>query len=139
MLESILVGILLTVATVGIHATGTAWWIGRLVRSYEAKPRKLDRLSTIWALCATAVVLLLLHVAEVTVWASAYLAIPNDQLNTVEEAVYFSTVTFTSLGYGDVVIENSWRLLSGIQAMVGLLVFGWSTALLFAVVRRIWV
>ncbi|MEM1303714.1 MAG: potassium channel family protein, partial [Planctomycetota bacterium] len=65
--------------------------------------------------------------------------LPLDRpFSTLEEATYFSTVTFASLGYGDIVITGPWRLLSAIQAMNGLLVFGWSTALLFAVVERIW-
>jgi len=137
--KCILVGLLLTVVTVGFHAVGTTWWIRRLQRSSSSISRNADRLAALKMLCSTATLLLLLHTVEVTVWAFAYLAIPDqDQLNTVEEAVYFSMVTFTTLGYGDVVIANSWRLLSGIQAMAGLLVFGWSTALLFAVVRSLW-
>lgn len=61
-----------------------------------------------------------------------------DTFQTFEQSAYFATVTFASLGYGDIVISGPWRMLSGIQAMNGLLVFGWSTALLFAVVERIW-
>lgn len=143
MLKSCLVGLLLTIATVGIHAAGTAWWIRRLQRIGNSTSLGFERLAGMKVLCSTATLLLLLHIVEVLVWALAYWALPGDQLNgdqlnTVEETVYFSMVTFTSLGYGDVVIATSWRLLSGIQAMSGLLIFGWSTALLFAVVRKVW-
>ncbi len=89
-------------------------------------------------LSTTAIILLLLHIVEVVVWSFAYLSLPGDQLNTLEAATYFSIVTFTSLGFGDIVIGTSWRLLSGIQAMAGLLVFGWSTALSFAVMQKLW-
>jgi len=138
MLKSCLVGLLLTIATVGIHAAGTAWWIRRLQRIGNSTSLGFERLAGMKVLCSTATLLLLLHIVEVLVWALAYWALPGEQLNTVEETVYFSMVTFTSLGYGDVVIATSWRLLSGIQAMSGLLIFGWSTALLFAVVRKVW-
>ena len=136
---SIIVGAFLTVITVGIHALGTAWWIGRLRHAAKTAKGLRRRLLPLHLLCSTALLLLTLHIAEVAPWASAYLLLPNiDSLNTFEEATYFATVTFASLGYGDIVIGGPWRLLSGIQAMNGLLVFGWSTALLFAVVERIW-
>ena len=108
-------------------------------RKNASSARSIKHLSSLRILCSTATLLLLLHILEVTVWAVAYLTIPNlDQLKSVEEAVYFSMVTYASLGYGDVVITGSWRLLSAIQAVTGLLIFGWSTALLFAVVQRLW-
>ena len=137
MLNSILVGTLLTIITVAIHAVGTTSWISYLTRSSKAAQQRNTPRSPIVVLGSTATVLLLLHILEVAVWALAYLLLV-DNLNTLEEATYFSTVTFASLGYGDIVIEGPWRLLSAIEAMAGLLIFGWSTALLFAVVQRIW-
>ncbi len=143
MFYSILVGLLLSLLTIGVHALGTASWIRHL--QAIAKSGLNKNLSSMWLqlklLCLTAGVLLLLHIVEVTIWAIAYRLLISNQPQTLgdfEDALYFSTVSFTALGFGDVVIEGSWRLLSGIQAMTGLLVFGWSTALLFAVVQRIW-
>lgn len=139
MLASILIGLVLTVVTVGIHATTSAWWIGRLKGSRMPSSGLGRRLLPAKLLCTTALVLLASHFLEVMSWASVYLILPGvDSLHTFEEATYFATVTFASLGYGDIVISGPWRLLSAIQAMNGLLVFGWSTALLFAVVERIW-
>lgn len=139
MLESIILGIVLTVLTVAIHAAGISWWISRLRNVAASLPTAgIGWLLQLRVLGSTAVVLLLLHIVEVVVWAGAYLWIGTEEINTLEAATYFSTVTFTSLGYGDLVIAGSWRLLSAIESMVGLLVFGWSTATLFAVVQRIW-
>ena len=140
MLSCILIGLLLVIVTVGIHGVGTAWMIRRMIGSDILTLHKPDSFAAIWLLCSTAAKLMLLHVVEVAVWAIAYLVILDvDEASTIEEAIYFSMVTFASLGYGDVVIaEGPWRLLSGIQAMTGLLVFGWSTALLFTVVRSLW-
>ena len=136
MAKSILVGLLLTVATVGIHAVGTSWWVLRLARDGRDDARRQRPIQT---LCATATVLLSLQICEVVVWAIAYLLLPTlDEVNTFEQAVYFSTVTFTALGYGDIVLTSSWRLLAAIQAMAGLLIFGWSTAVFFAVCREYW-
>jgi hypothetical protein len=136
MTESILLGVLLTVATVGIHATGTAWWVQRLVRRQRDKARQIH---PIRILCATATVLLSLQICEVVLWAVTYLLLPSlKEVDTLEQAVYFSTVTFTTLGYGDIVLTSNWRLLCAIEAMAGLLIFGWSTALFFAVLQKTW-
>lgn len=137
MIPSILVGSLLTLATVAVHAMGTSQWIVFLkYRAGQVAAGKAHHWLPLRLLCSTALWLVVLHILEVGIWAGVYLLLPG--LDSLEEAVYFSTVTFASLGYGDIVIEGPWRLLSAIQAMNGLLVFGWSTALLFAVVERIW-
>lgn len=136
---SIVVGSLLTVITVGIHAVGTAWWITILKNTKPARSRIARRLLPLRLLCSTALLLLLLHMLEVGPWAITYLLLPDESsLTNLEESSYFATVTFSSLGYGDIVIKGSWRLLSAIQSINGLLLFGWSTALIFAVVEKIW-
>ena len=87
----------------------------------------------------TAIVLIALHSVEVVVWALTYRWLPAATvLQTFEESVYFSLVTFTTLGYGDITLQPGPRLLSGIEAMNGILLFGWSTALFFAVFQRSW-
>jgi voltage-gated potassium channel Kch len=136
MLKSILVGILLAIATIVVHAVGTSNWIDFLRRNEK---RFRSRLGEIKVLTCTAIVLLLLHTFEVLLWATTYYLISDSQqFTSFEDAAYFSTVTFTSLGYGDIVLVGAWRMLSAFQAMTGLLVFGWSTALLFTIVQRIW-
>lgn len=136
MLIAIGLGILLAVITISIHAIGTSSLI-RLLRSKSTGFQ--DRFGDLKALSITATGLFVIHIVETTVWAVAYLlAVGGKTFTSLEEAVYFSTVTFTTLGYGDIVIEGKWRMLSACQAMTGLLVFGWSTALLFAVVERVW-
>lgn len=129
----------MTIATVVIHGMGTTWWIQRLQRHSECVAKEVLPLRPMKILCTTATILLLLHVLEISLWSAVYLMLPElEELNTFEEAAYFSMVTFASLGYGDLVIEGQWRLLSAFQAMTGLLIFGWSSAMFFAVVQRLW-
>ncbi len=136
MLIAIGLGILLAVVTIAIHTVGSSIIIGSLQRKSGSFNSRLGELR---ALSFTALGLLLTHIVETIVWAIAYsLAVGWQTFPTFEDAVYFSTVTFTTLGYGDIVIEGHWRMLSACQAMTGLLAFGWSTALLFAVVERVW-
>ena len=51
-------------------------------------------------------------------------------------ALYFSAVTYTTTGYGDVVLPEGWRLVGGVEALTGILMCGWSTGFFFAVVSR---
>ena len=73
---------------------------------------------------------------EVWIWALLYLGL--GAVHSMEEAVYFSTVTFTTLGFGDITLEEPWRLLSSFEAANGLLMFGWSTALVFLAVQWVY-
>lgn len=81
-------------------------------------------------------VMFMASILEVIVWALTYRAL--DIFQTGEEAFYFSGVTYTTLGYGDMTIEGSWRILSAFEAANGIIMFGWTTALVFAVVQRIY-
>ena len=73
---------------------------------------------------------------EVLVWAATYLVL--NAIEGVERAVYYSMVTFTTLGYGDVVLAKSWRLLGSFEAANGIIMFGWSTAIVMAVVHKVY-
>ena len=139
MLKLLLIAVILVAATVVIHAVGTSYWMRHLTRYYadadgHFKPRRALP-AVIW----TAVVLMMLHVVEVVLWATAYRLLPGNDLDSFEKATYFSMVTFTTLGYGDITLaDHQWRLLSGIEALNGILLVGWTTAFLFLVVQRSW-
>lgn len=60
-------------------------------------------------------------------------------LPDIETALYFSMVTFTSVGYGEIVLEGSWRMLASIQGAIGVTLFGWTTALIFSYIQRVYV
>ncbi|MGI9330588.1 MAG: ion channel [Gammaproteobacteria bacterium] len=84
-------------------------------------------------------VILLMFVAtliEVLIWAFVYLSL--GAIQGMEKALYFSMVTFTTLGYGDVVLPDQWQLLSAIEATNGIIIFGWTTAIVIAVIQRVY-
>lgn len=140
MLALVLTGMFLVAATVTIHAVGSTFLIQYLARRLADADGYIKKGNVLHAVTLTAHVLILLHVLEVVLWALAYLlVVPGDPLATFEKAVYFSVVTFTTVGYGDITLtEHDWRLLSGIEALDGIFLVGWSTALLFMVVQRSW-
>jgi voltage-gated potassium channel len=78
--------------------------------------------------------LMLIHAVEVWLYAGCYLAL--GALPDLETAIYFSTASFTTIGYGDIVLDRQWRLVGAIEGANGLLLFGWSTAFLFSVIGR---
>jgi hypothetical protein len=75
------------------------------------------------------------HLAQMTLWAVAFLWC--GAISDFEKAFYYSAQNFTSLGYGDVPLSERWRLLGPLEAINGLLFFGLSTALLFAITSRL--
>lgn len=139
MLNLALIGAVLVAITVAIHAVGSTSWVRFLARHFLAEDGSWGPRHSIIAITSTVIVLISLHAIQITVWAAAYRALlPAGELATFEAALYFSFVTFTTLGYGDITLSEGWRLLSGIQALNGILLVGWTTALLFAVVQRTW-
>ena len=85
------------------------------------------------------VALLSLHILEALLWALFYWQLPGKAgLSTFHDAFYFSVVTITTLGYGDITLKPEWQLLSGMEAMVGTVAFGLTTALLFAIIQKSW-
>lgn len=84
----------------------------------------------------TSVVLLLMatHALEVMVWSAAYAIV--DVVPANGHTVYFAFVNYTTLGYGDIIPAERWQLLGPITAMNGVLLFGWSTAVMFEILRR---
>jgi len=121
-----------------IHAVGTTAWVRYLARKYAGDSLWIGRWSVL-VLVYTALIVFALHTLEIVLWAGVYLTlVPVTELASFEEAVYFSFVTFTTLGYGDITLGEGWRLLSGIEALNGILLVGWTTAMIFAVVQNIW-
>jgi len=140
MFEPLLVSMVIVALTVVIHAFGTHHWMRFMGRHFVREDGDFKAGKSLPAVMWTAVVLLMLHVVEVVVWALTYLLLTSiTSLDSFEKAAYFSVVTFTTVGYGDITLpEEEWRMLSGIEALNGILLVGWTTAFLFAVVQRTW-
>lgn len=140
MLIPILFGLMLGTLCMACHALGTTWLLKHAITQVEAIHQTAHLFRRfLLILGMTITTLTVLHVVEIVIWALGYLWLtPIDMLNDREEAVYFSFITFTTVGYGDVVIEKHWRLMAGIQALNGIMLIGWSTAVLMAVAQRLW-
>jgi hypothetical protein len=131
MLSILIIAWCLMAACVATHAAGIT-----------AAGRKLQSLSKVagrswmwtWIFVRLAGWMVLLHLIEIVIWAVFYTwrgAMPD-----FASAVYFSAVTYTTTGYGDLVLPPEWRLLGAVEALTGILMCGWSSAFFFAIVTR---
>jgi hypothetical protein len=134
MLSVILNSVALVAATVMTHVAGLSLVL-RFLAKWRAMPPKRLR-SIAWMLVRVAWMLILIHVADITVWTVFY--VWRSCLPDAESAFYFSGVTYTTVGYGDMVLPYRWRLLSPVEALTGILMCGLSASLFFAIVASIY-
>jgi len=139
MVKIILIGFGLVTATIAIHSVGIFGLMRFLLRKFTGRNGLWRPGERGMVFVVTAITLLALHFLEIILWATNFLVLHHiENITDLETAVYFSLVTFTTLGYGDITLEPGFRILAGIEAMNGVFLFGWSTALFFAVVQRVW-
>jgi hypothetical protein len=132
-MAQLILGFALMAVAVAIHLLGGLGAILHLRRRMAA--RAVDStLRALRVLVDLFAVLLLLHLMQVSLWALLYWWRIGWDFNT---ALYFSTVTYATIGYGDVVPPPQWRLVAVTEGLTGVLMLGWSSALVFSVVVRL--
>jgi Ion channel len=124
----------LVALTVAIHAAGLAVVLSRLVKSRARPPTRAWPITLL--LVRLAWLLILIHAAEISVWALFYRW--QRCLPDLESAFYFSGVTYATIGYGDLVLAKPWRILGPVEGVTGILMCGLSAGLFFATVNRIY-
>ena len=133
MLRQLLFGGVVSLGNIAIHAFVMATVVG-IARNTLKWDRRQSQSWLAAVMVATVAILMVAHVAEVITWALAYAIL--DAVAAGTDVLYFAFVNYTTLGYGDVVPVERWRLLGPMAAMNGVLLFGWSTAVIFEVLRQ---
>ncbi len=132
MLVKLLIAWLLMAVCVVIHS------IGLVAAGHWVKKRAFHNDRSFWHVIRLVVDIagwtILLHLIEIGVWAVFYTL--GSGLPDLSTAFYFSMVTYTTTGYGDVVLPPEWRMVGGVEALTGILMCGLSTGLFFAVLSR---
>jgi len=134
MINQILIGSLLIVVISLIHLWATKISIHIIKRFKSSSAQKRRIRNFIW-LDSIVLLLILTSILESTIWAGCYVWL--DAFEQFEEALYFSIVTFTTLGYGDLTLDVNWRILASLQAASGIIIFGWSTAIVMGAIQNI--
>jgi hypothetical protein len=132
MVVKLSLALILMAVCVVIHAAGVSAALVRLRAGKEQSPRFW---ASTWVFVRLGSWIILLHLVEIAVWGMFYAW--TGTMPGVQTALYFSAVTYTTTGYGDFVLPEPWRLVGGVEALTGILMCGWSTGFLFAVVHRL--
>ncbi len=131
----ILIGLLASMVNIAVHATimgPVSWSAHRMLRGAQ---RAHAHVRLVLVMIATVTVLMVAHLIEIGIWGLFYVAL--DVAPKQVDAFYFAFVNYTTLGYGDIVPVEYWRVLGPFTAMNGVLLFGWSTAVIFDVLRKV--
>ncbi|CAA0083233.1 Uncharacterised protein [BD1-7 clade bacterium] len=131
----LILGTLIVLFTVMIHVTALVLLV-KLLKYLTVRFKTawmVTKYSAIFS--STVVIILLVHTAEAWAWAVVYIHL--EQFESIERALYFSVVTATTLGYGDITLAPEWQILSTFEAMGGLILFGTSTAFMMAVIQSV--
>lgn len=135
MLRELLIAFVIVSVCVLIHVGGIVIFAQFLIRKFPAE--SLGAMSRqAFLLILVFGVVITLHLIETGIWATFYFW--NHHFPDYETALYFSLGTYSTIGYGDVVLPQRWRLLGGIEGISGVLLCGLSGAFIFAVVNAIY-
>lgn len=113
--------------------------LSRAMRSEAAieRLRRIDPLSPRGAMFTLSIVLALIALHGIEIWSFAALYLSLHAIPTLEEALYYSTISYSTVGYNDTHIVAAWRLLGAFESILGVILLGWSTAFFFRMIGRI--
>ncbi len=132
----LIAGFTLIALNVAIHAVGVVTLL-RLLAAYRPFWRRhASSLVTVLSLSWVVATLVFLHMVELMVWASYFRL--QGLFPDFETATYFSLATYTTTGFGDVVLTKDWRILGSVEGLVGILMMSWSGAILIGVITNIY-
>ncbi len=132
--NQLILAVLIVGVTVIVHLGGLALLLAVLRRYRRASRRSLVILLNGGAILVAAFGLFALHSVEIWMWAGLYQWL--GAFTDFEHALYFSTSTYVTIGYGDLVLAPGFRILGAIEGASGIILIGWSTAFFFSIVDR---
>ena len=133
MIAKLLIASCLVATTVTIHAAGLGMVLSHVSRS-TVRPEDTRFWPITWLLIRIAWFLIVFHLFEVAVWALFFWW--EKCLPDAESSLYFSGVTYATLGYSDLLLPKEWRLFGPLEALTGTLMCGLSIAFFFAIISK---
>ncbi len=139
MFKILIIGFAIVAINVCLQAVATTYWVRNIRKSLNKKGKPLTSIRIFTFLIVSFLGLTLLHMLHSFIWALAIQLIPATQsdFSSFNDIFYYSIITFTTLGYGDITISSSWKLLSGVEAINGIMLIGWSTALMYSLIQNV--
>jgi len=133
--EQLIVALALTSVTVVIHGCGMNWVRSYFKRSWSPAKTQVRPRSQLVVMIGIVALIVVTHTAEVAVWALFYAL--RGLVPHWLSAVYFSIASYTTLGESGITLPVHWQGLGGFEAMAAMLMFGWSTAMLAAIMLKL--
>ncbi|HNQ92226.1 MAG TPA: potassium channel family protein [Alphaproteobacteria bacterium] len=134
----LLMGAVMIGITVVLHAFVCDWVLKFINRHSRPFSGTFGRFWTIATLITAVFTIGAAIMVDIWLWAVLFYVLEGDVLGNFENALYFASSTFTTVGYGDVVLPESWRILSGSTAINGMIIFGWLTAFIFEIMAKLY-
>ena len=131
----ILVGTGLLLGSILCHGLATAFIVHLTVRLIRRGYAGIRFGKNVAVMMIVSLATVAAHLTQIALWAVAFLCL--GEVSTFAKAIYFSAQNYTALGYGDILLSEQWRLLGPLEAINGLLMFGLSTGVMFAVMSRL--
>lgn len=132
MVIQLLFASLMVLVTVLVHLVGLAVLL-RILRLHRLLPKA--KVAPLAVLLTATLGLFAIHTVEIWLYAALYLTL--GAARAFEEALYYSTVTYASIGYGDVLLAKDWRILGAIEGATGVIMLGWSTAFVVSLLAQL--
>ena len=133
MLKQLILATVMVLLTVGIHLIGLALLV-RVLRSHNRLFQRL-KIMPLTLLLAATIGIIAIHTVEIWLFAVLYMELHAFQ--HFEEALYFSTVSYAAIGYGDVLMPHDWRIVGAIEGATGIIMLGLSTAFLISLLTQL--
>lgn len=134
MLIQLVIGTIVIIINAAVQAEMFNAFASRLEKIIVFLRHRFRRFANTAAIVVGVLFVMAVHSLQVWIWAATFYAV--GAFNALEPALYFSLVSFSTVGFGDITLSHDWRLLSGLTAASGFLSFGWSTAYMVELVRR---
>lgn len=140
MFKILIIGFLIVAFNVILQATASMYWLDKTKSILSKWQNNITHLRMFRILILSFLYLTFLHIIHAFIWAVSIDLLPKTSVdfNTFGDTFYYSIVTFTTLGYGDMTISSEWRMLSGFEAINGIMLIGWSTALMYSLIQGLY-
>jgi hypothetical protein len=134
MIQPLLVGAGVMIVSLVSYNVATALLVQLVVRLIRSGYHGLAIWKNVVVMTVVTLLTAVVHLTQIALWTVVFLVC--GEISTFEKAFYVSAENYTALGYGDVLLSERWRLLGPLEAINGLLLFGLSTAVLFALMSH---
>jgi len=118
-----------------LQATVTFWSVRYYLRQADRSPLRVGWIAGVCPLLIVMIIMMGGNFLQMAIWGTLFLSL--GEFDDLYQAIYHSAVNFTSLGYGDVVMSERWKLLGPLEAATGVVMFGLTAAALMAVLQHL--